>query len=123
MSDTLQAPTDTVPQAPLAEKKRRKPRRYRLFDDGTGDFRIYEVITAGHKTLPAGVLAPLPEFQGYESAVKAKQALRGSGDKLTNKSVLILRGVELVKIEVETKPTVKIVSKPRKQVSGPTDAE
>jgi hypothetical protein len=102
-------------------RKRRTPRRYRLFDDGAGDFRIYEIIGPGHKTLPQGTLAPIPEFTGYENAIVAKKALRTHGDKLQGKSVIVLRGVEIVRVEVETKPTITITSKPRKQVSGPVE--
>lgn len=125
-STTLQTPSDGAPatEAPKLNKdgtpkKRRQPRRFQLFDDGGGDFRIYEVIPNGHQKLPAGVLAPLPEFGGYADAIAAKKALRTGGDKLQGKTVIIVRGVELVRVTVETRPTIKIESKPRKQVSGP----
>lgn len=114
-------PTDTPPNGE-GKKKRATPRRFRLFDDGGGDFRIYEVVGEGQK-LPKGTLVVLPDFVGYESAIAAKKALRASGDKLAGKTLMIFRGVELVRIVVETKPRVMLESKPRQQVSGPTGAE
>ena len=113
----LATPSDGEPMA--APKKRRTPRRFQLFDDGGGDFRIYEVLQPGSKTGPAGSLVPILEFGGYPDAIAAKKALRTNGDKLQGKQVLIFRGVELVKITVETRPSIRIESKPRKQVSGP----
>lgn len=117
---SLATPSDGATTPAVTPKRRRQPRRYQLFDDGNGDFRIYEVIAAGHKTLPAGALVPLPEFGGYQDAIAAKKALRSKGDNLQGKTLIVVRGVEIVRITVETRPTVKIESKPRKQVSGPT---
>ncbi len=68
---------------------------------------------------PAGSLVPLPEFGGFPDAIAAKKALRTNGDKLQGKQVMIYRGVEIVKIMVETRPQIRIESKERKQVSGP----
>ncbi len=118
-TDTIPAPV-TPTDAPVTERKKRAtPRRFKLFDDGGGDFRLYEVIPAGHKTLPQGALMPIPEFGGFDSAIAAKKALRTHGEKLQGKTVLVIRGVEMVRIVVETKPRVVIESKPRKQASGP----
>lgn len=111
---TLTTPSDGEPG--VGKKLRRKPRRFKLFDDGAGDFRLYEVIPGGDKRAPAGSLVAIPEFTGYESAIAAKKALRANGDKLQGKTVLILRGIEIVRIVVETKPRVVIESKPRKEV-------
>lgn len=107
-----EAPT----QAPA--KKRKSPRKFRLFDDGGGDFRLYEVAAPGHKTLPAGALVPIPEFGGYGSAIEAMKALRANGDKLQGKTVLLFRGVNIVRIVVETKPRIALESKPRKEIGG-----
>jgi hypothetical protein len=120
---TQEIPAPVTPtDAPVVERKKRaKPRKFKLFDDGQGDFRIYEVIPAGHKTLPQGALMPVPEFGGFDSAIAASKALRTLGEKLTGKTVLVLRGVSMVRIAVETKPRIVLESKPRKQVSGPVD--
>lgn len=112
--------TPTDAPIPVGKKPRAKPRRFRLFDDGAGDFRIYSVIQAGHKTLPAGSLVAVPEFGGYESAIAAKKALRKDGAKLQGHTLLVLRGIEIVRVVVDTNPRVMIESKERKQVSGPT---
>lgn len=124
MSATQSLPAPVTPtDAPVGEgkKKRAKPRRFKLFDDGGGDFRVYEVIGAGHKTLPQGALVPLPDFTGYDTAIAAKKALRANGEKLAGKTLMIWRGVEMVRIVVETKPRISIESKPRQQVAGPVD--
>jgi hypothetical protein len=124
--ENLAAPTDAPPAegTTTTKKKRRKPRRFQLFDDGQGDFRICEVVPPGSEHAPAGALIMLPELGGYPSATEAKQGLRKSGQNLTGKQIMIVRAVEIVSIQLETKPRVLLESKPRKQVSGPTpDAE
>ena len=119
----LSTPSDGETPAPI-KKERKRRRGFRLFDDGGGDFRIYEVIPPGDKRGLQGALAPIVEFGGYESAVAAKKALRASGaEKLQGKTVIILRGIEIVRIVVETKPRIVIESKPRRQVTGPTEAQ
>jgi hypothetical protein len=127
MNATQASPAPATPTdapVPVGKNPRAKPRRFRLFDDGAGDFRIYEVIQSGHKTFPAGSLVAVPEFGGYESAIAAKKALRKDGTKLQGKTLLVLRGIEIVRIVVDTNPRVMIESKERKQVSGPVkDAE
>lgn len=119
----MQTPSDGAPSDNVADlqiaKKRKTPRRFQLFDDNQGDFRVYEVIPPGHKTLPAGSLVPLPEFGGFPDAIAAKKGLRAKGAGLQGKTLLVFRGVEIVRITVETRPQVRIESKPRKQVSGP----
>ena len=119
---SLTTPSDgaPAPAAPgITPKKRRQPRRFQLFDDGGGDFRIYEVVATGDPKRPAGALVPLPEFGGFPDAVAAKKALRTKGDNLQGKTVIVFRGVEIVRVVVETRPQIKIESKPRRQVSGP----
>jgi hypothetical protein len=121
-TETAPAPvTPTDAPTPAAPRKRASPRRFKLFDDGGGDFRVYEVIGAGHKTLPQGSIVPIPEFGGYNSAIDAKKALKAGGDKLQGKTIMIWRGVEMIRIVLETKPRVMFESKPRKQVSGPPE--
>lgn len=116
-------PNDAAPAEQAApadgKKKRRTPRRFRLFDDGKGDYRVCEIIPQGHKTLPAGALIPVSELGGFETAVDAKKAIRASGNLLTGKQCILMKGVEIVKIEIDTKPRVVIDSKPRVQVGGP----
>lgn len=123
----LETPTDPIKapvsggEAPLVATKRRKHRRFQLFDDGGGDYRIYEVVAPGHKTMPAGSLLAVPEFGGYKDLLDAKKALRAKGDGLAGKTLLLLRGCELIRIVVETRPQVRIESKPRKQIGGPVE--
>ena len=120
-AETATPPVDaTTPSdgTPTPLKKNRKPRqRMRLFDDGKGDFRVFEIIPPGHSSgLPAGSLVQIPEMGGFESAVLAKRGVRTSGDVLVGKQCMILRGIEIVRVEVETQPRVRIESKPKKIV-------
>jgi hypothetical protein len=120
MSTETATPTD-VPETPVA-KKRRQPRRFRLFDDGQGDYRFYEAAT-GEGGLPRGTLTPIPEIGGFQSAIDAKAAIRKHGHLLVGKQIMLIRGVEMLKIELETQPQVKITAKEKTQVSGPKKEE
>lgn len=119
------APASTADGGITSAKKPRKPRaRMRLFDDGKGDFRVFEIVPPGHQSgLPAGSLIQIPEMGGYESAVLAKRGVRSSGDLLVGKQCMILRGIEIVRVEVETQPRVRIESKPKKEVPAAPKAE
>lgn len=113
-AEALTTPNDADGVKP---KKRKRQRRYQLFDDGQGDYRIYEIAQPGG-SLPQGSLVPIPGMSGYPNAIEARRAIRTSGDLLANKHVMIFRGLEIMRITVETRPTVSIESKPRRQISG-----
>jgi hypothetical protein len=114
-------PTDALPTsvgAPAVPKKRAKrQRRYELFDDGQGDYRIYQIADASSK-LPPGSLIPIPEIGGHKTSVDAIAAVKKSGQVLMNKQVLIFRGLQIMRVELETQPQVKVTAKERKQISG-----
>lgn len=121
------SPTDVSTLTPSdgvqPPKKERKPRQgskvFKLFDDGGGDFRLYEIVAEGDsRKLPAGVLVPVPGFGGFESAIEVQKAVRASGEKLTGKQVLIMRGIQIIRIELQTQPRVMIQSKPRRAVGA-----
>lgn len=111
-------PSDGVQPPKPPRKPRQGSKVFKLFDDGGGDFRLYEIVGEGDaRKLPAGVLVPVPGFGGFESAIEAQRAVKTSGEKLTGKQVLILRGVQIIRIELQTQPRVMIQSKPRRQVA------
>lgn len=120
MSETQTAvtPTDTTPtpsEGAPKTRKRRSPRRTRLFDDGQGDYRFYSIAGPNEK-LPQGTLVPVADMGGFANTIEANKALRQSGDKLVGKHLILVRGVSIVKVEVETQPRVKIASKERRVV-------
>jgi hypothetical protein len=124
MSDptTLETPTDS-PEAPVAGAKPTAANRYRLFDD-EGDYRIYEIAqkAAG---LPKGSLLPIAEVPGFQSSAAARKWINNSGNKLEGKQFLILKGLEIGSVQVETKATVSVKFKKKTAVTGPavTEAE
>lgn len=109
------SPSDGTPAAP--KKRAKRQRRYELFDDGKGDYRIYQIADSASK-LPPGTLVPIPEMGGFKTSIDAIKAVRTSGNLLMNKQVLLLRGLQIFRVELETQPQVKVTAKERKQVSG-----
>jgi hypothetical protein len=112
----LSTPTDAT-IAPRSRKKRQ--RRYRLFEDG--DYRVLAVST-GDGNIPRGALLTLPDVPGFLSVNHAKKFIRNSGDSFAGRQLMILRAIEILRCDVETKPRVVITPKPRSQVSGPPKA-
>lgn len=110
---------DTDPPGPAQHPT--KGRRYRLFDDGMGDYRIYcianaELVTRG---LAPGSLLPIPEVPGFETTADAMKYIRNSGNQFQGMQLMVLRGMEIVEVKVESNPRVTINAKPKQQVSGP----
>lgn len=124
MSDTAapETPTDSV-EAPAVGQKPTAANRYRLFND-EGDYRIYE-IAKKDAGLPAGSLLPIAEVPGFLSSAAARKWINNSGNKLEGKQFLILKGLEIGSVEVETKASVKVKFKPKTAIGGPavTEAE
>lgn len=113
-----ETPTDTV-EAPKA--KPTAANRYRLFDD-EGDYRIYE-IAPKDSGLPKGSLLPIPEVPGFTSSADARKWINNSGNKLEGKQVLILKGLEICSIQVETSTVVKPKWKQKTPITGPAATE
>lgn len=109
-----------------AEPKPKTPgraRRYRLLGQGEGDHCIYEITPEGSQ-LPGGTLVPIPEVPRFESAAEAEKWIRNeSKDLLMGKQIMILRALEILSVQVESRPSVSITKKPKKLVSGPTESE
>lgn len=123
MTDTaLEAPVPANDQAEPAgaAKPRKQPnrsKRYKVFDDEQGDYRIYQVTTGPTASpVPKGSFLPIPASPGFNSATEAKKFLRGSGDKFAGMQLVILRVHELVSIQIEREPRAVMNFKPKKPV-------
>ncbi len=115
---STETPTDD-PTPPKA--KRAKPtaaNRYQLFDDGDGDYRIYE-IARKESGVPKGALLPIAGIPGFESTYLARKFITNSGDKLSGKQLMILKGLEICSVDVQTVKKVGVKFKPKKAVTGP----
>lgn len=114
---TIETPGDEA-EAPARPVKPTAANRYQLFDDGQGDYRIYE-IAKKDAGLPVGALLPIAEVPGFASSAKARVWINNSGNKLEGKQVLILKGLEICSVQVETVNTVRARFKEKKPVTGP----
>jgi len=110
---STETPTDT----PVAPKISSKANRYRLFDDGEGDYRIYEI--SSDPNLPKGTLLPIPTVPGFQSNYLATKFIRSSGNKLEGKQFMILKGMEIGSVAVQQIANVQIKFKPKAATSGP----
>lgn len=119
-SDGAPAPS-SEPQPAKPAAPRKKPTDYRLFDDGGGDFRIYEIIPQGHERFPAGTLMPIPQMPGATTAREAQKLVRAKAEQLAGKQIMVLRGIEIVRIQVDNKPRLMIDTKPRQKVAEATE--
>lgn len=124
-SETVETPTDEVVADKPAKAKSKaagsKPtsaNRYKLFDDEFGDYRIYEILPASEH-VPKGSLAPIPEVPGFETTADAKKFVNNSGDQLNGKQLLILKGLEICSVAVQTLTKVQPKWKPKRAVGGP----
>lgn len=113
-------PTDS-PEAPVAGPKPTAANRYRLFDD-EGDYRIYE-IAKKDAGLPHGTLLPIPEVPGFTSSAAARKWVNNSGNKLEGKQFLILKGLEIGGVQVETVAKVQVKWKQKTPIGGPAATE
>ena len=91
-------------------------KRYRLWKDG--DYCIYQ-IAAPDGGLPSGSLVPLSDVPHFEGSKEAMKFVENSGDMFAGKQLFIMRGYEILKIEVQNTPKLTISKKPKIQVAGP----
>ena len=98
-------------------KKTKRGNRYRLFDDGTGDYRIYRIGTPD-QDLPAGTLLQIPGVPGFESTKEALAYIKQAPETFQGMQVMILRGMEILSIEVQSKPLLNVQAKPKTLIGG-----
>jgi hypothetical protein len=115
---TPETPTDEVTPPKAKRKKPTAANRYQLFDDGDGDYRIYE-IAKQDSGLPKGSLIPIAGIPGFESTYLARKFINNSGNKLEGKQMMILKGLEICSVDVQTVTKVGVNFKPKKAVTGP----
>lgn len=94
--------------------------RYRMFDDGQGDFRLYQLVTDETQAVPKGSLIPLPHAPGFMSSGDAKKWLRNNGDTCAGLQLMLFKGVELLHVGVMQRAQVVLTSKPRHVIERPT---
>lgn len=116
---TMNEVAAAVDEAKAAEPKRRPKRDLRLFDDKQGDFRIYEIVQVAQGTgVPAGTLVPIPGIKGCQDTKELRKMLQMNSKLLVGKQVMLLRAIEISRIEVSTEPQIKVSFKPKAVVNG-----
>lgn len=118
-SQVIETPTDEV------EAPKRKPNaanRYICFNDGEGDYRIYEIAPTNLK-LPPGTLLQIPEVPGFLDSRAQTRWLKNSGDRLQGKQFMTVKCLQLGRVKVETVTKVEVQFKPRVAVTGPAATE
>jgi len=116
--ETLDTPGDDASPPKATRKKPTAANRYQLFDDGDGDYRIYE-IGRTDSGLPKGALLPIAEIPGFESTYLARKFINNSGNLLEGKQMMILKGLEICSVDVQTVTKVGVKFKPKKAITGP----
>ena len=130
MTNAADTPTDAPPRSTSKRKaaSEKSPResvpqrgiRKRVLGSGEGDYCIYEIATSG-SDFPAGSLLPIPDVPRFEATTEAVRWIKNeSGDLLTGKQVMIFRAMEIMTIQVASRPTIEIISKPKVVVNDPT---
>jgi hypothetical protein len=90
-----------------------------VLGEGEGDYCIFQMIGQG-QDLPAGSLVPIPSVPRFETTAQAERWVRTeSGDLLMGKQVMIFKAMEVLRINMQTKPQLVIEKKPRVLVSTP----
>jgi len=111
-------------EAPQEAPKRKVPNRgirKRILGNGEGDYCIYQIV-GPDKDMPQGSLLPLPEIPRFESTVEAIRWIKGSGEKLVGKQIMVLRAMEIMNIRVRAQPSIEIDSKPKIVVKEANEA-
>ena len=129
MTNAAETPTDSPPRSTSKRKgTSSKPResipqrgiRKRVLGKGEGDYCIYQIATSG-SDFPAGSLIPIPDVPRFEATTEAVRWIKNeSGDLLTGKQVMVFRAMEIMTIQVASRPTIEIISKPKVVVNDPT---
>jgi len=119
-TQVIETPTD-MPDAPAGVKPN-AANRYICFNDGQGDYRVYEIAPLDRK-FPPGTLLQIPEVPGFDDSRAMTRWLKNSGDKLKGKQFMTLKGLQMGRVKVETVTKVEVEFKPRVAVTGPAATE
>lgn len=115
---STETPTDEVAPPTAKRAKPTAANRYQLFDDGDGDYRIYEIAKAD-SGLPKGSLIPIAGVPGFPGTYMARKYINQSGNLLEGKQMMILKGLEICSVDVQTVTNVAVKFKPKKAITGP----
>ncbi len=107
----IETPTDEA--VPVPKPRPTAGNRYQLFDDEEGDYRILEIAPAG-KDIPKGSLMPIAEVPGFTDTASAKKFIRASGELFEGKQLMIIKGIEICSVQVETVSKVAVNFKQKK---------
>lgn len=117
LNEAPETPTDEV-DPPKAKARPARANRFQLFDDGEGDYRIYQIAPA-ESGMPKGSLMPIAGVPGFRDGQLARKFINNSGNLFQGKQLMILKGLEICFVEVQTITKVGVKFKPRKAVTGP----
>lgn len=113
-SASTESPAVSTDAGKTSSKKKLPSRgnRYRLFDDGDGDYRIYQ-IAPGTSDFPTGTLLPIPGVPGFDSVKEADAYIDKSEDTFQRMQIMILKGCDIIALSVETTTKVRKNRKPK----------
>ena len=115
-------PRRKKPRADKGQPNPNRAKRSRVLGDGEGDYCVYEVVPPGSTEVPAGALLPIPGVPRFTDTVRAMTWIRkDSKDLLAGKQVMVFRAMELLRLNVEMRPVVTIVAKPKKAIEETMD--
>ena len=111
-STPTDSPTVDTKTGGRSGKTPKRGQRYRLFDDGAGDVCVYQ-IAPPDSGMPDGTLVPIPTAPRFDSSREAEKWCRATGAELAGAQVMIFKALGIHMIEVEARPQVRLVSKPK----------
>lgn len=112
---SVEAPGDDA--QPKPRKRTNRGRRYDLFDDGEGDYRIMAIVSSQYAQdhdIPPKSYLHLPNVPGFRSTAEARKWIREHGSDLQGLQVIILRGHHIMAVEVEQTPRITVKEKARR---------
>jgi len=113
-------PTDEAKPQPAKKKVPARGTRKRVLGEGEGDYLIMQVHPGGDG-IPAKAMLPIPDTPQFENTNVAMKWIRQEGAEiLAGKQLAIIAVKELLNIEVQQKPTVRIATKAKITVNDPT---
>jgi hypothetical protein len=74
--------------------------------------RIYQVAPAD-SDFPTGSLVPIAQVPGFDNEKQALDFIKGSQDKLARMQLMIVKGLQILAVQVETTTNVVLNVKPK----------
>lgn len=73
------------------------------------------MIAPADSDFPSGTLLPLAEVPGFNNARQALEFIKKSQDRFARMQLMILKGLEILAVQVETETKVQLNIKPKHQ--------